>query len=210
MTASLEGRISTVRGAVIDVVFTAGLPAIGDALDVMRDDAEPLLVEVQAHLSERTVRCIALGATAGLPRDGRVLSRGGPLSVPVGQAVLGRLLDVSGRPGDKGETLPDDVPRRPILRTPPPLAAQSVGRELFATGIKVIDLLTPLVQGGKAAMFGGAGVGKTVLVMELIHAMAERYQGISVFAGVGERSREGHELLQDMRDSGVLDQTVLV
>jgi F-type H+-transporting ATPase subunit beta len=210
VTASLEGRISTVRGAVIDVVFTAGLPAIGDALDVVRDDAEPLLVEVQAHLSERTVRCIALGATAGLPRGGRVLSRGGPLSVPVGQAVLGRLLDVSGRPGDKGETLPDDVPRRPILRTPPPLAAQSVGRELFATGIKVIDLLTPLVQGGKAAMFGGAGVGKTVLVMELIHAMAERYQGISVFAGVGERSREGHELLQDMRDSGVLDQTVLV
>lgn len=210
VTALLEGRISTVRGAVIDVVFTTGLPAIGDALDVMRDDAEPLLVEVQAHLSDCAVRCIALAATAGLPRGGRVLSRGGPLSVPVGEAVLGRLLDVSGRPGDKGIALPDDIPRRPILRTPPPLAAQSVGRELFATGIKVIDLLTPLVQGGKAAMFGGAGVGKTVLVMELIHAMAERYQGISVFAGVGERSREGHELLQDMRDSGVLDQTVLV
>ena len=210
VTALLEGRISTVRGAVIDVVFTTGLPAIGDALDVMRDDAEPLLVEVQAHLSDCAVRCIALAATAGLPRGGRVLSRGGPLSVPVGDAVLGRLLDVSGRPGDKGIALPDDIPRRPILRTPPPLAAQSVGRELFATGIKVIDLLTPLVQGGKAAMFGGAGVGKTVLVMELIHAMAERYQGISVFAGVGERSREGHELLQDMRDSGVLDQTVLV
>ncbi|WP_428605705.1 F0F1 ATP synthase subunit beta [Pseudomonas sp.] len=206
----LEGRVSTVRGAVIDVTFTAGLPAIGDALAVLRDGEEPLLAEVQAHLGEHVVRCIALASTAGLPRGGRARSLGGPLTVPVGEAVLGRLLDVCGRLGDKGRALPADVPRRSILRAPPALAAQSVSRELFATGIKVIDLLTPLVQGGKAAMFGGAGVGKTVLVMELIHAMAERYQGISVFAGVGERSREGHELLQDMGDSGVLEQTVLV
>jgi len=210
VAVALEGQIITVRGAVVDVLFGAGLPAIGDALEVLREDAEPLLIEVQAHLSETAVRCIALAATAGLQRGGRVRSRGGPLQVPVGEAVLGRLLDVSGRLGDKGPALPADIPLRPILRSPPPLAAQSVGRELFATGIKVIDLLTPLVQGGKAAMFGGAGVGKTVLVMELIHAMAERYQGLSVFAGVGERSREGHELLQDMRDSGVLDKTVLV
>jgi F-type H+/Na+-transporting ATPase subunit beta len=130
--------------------------------------------------------------------------------VPVGDAVLGRLLDLTGTVGDKGKPLPADVPRRPIHRTAPPLAAQSGATEIFSTGIKVIDLLTPLAQGGKAAMFGGAGVGKTVLVMELIHAMVERYKGISVFAGVGERSREGHEMLLDMRNSGVLERTVLV
>jgi F-type H+-transporting ATPase subunit beta len=210
VSAALEGRVSAVRGAVIDVVFAEALPAIGDALAILRDDGEPLLAEVQAHLDARQVRAIALSATAGLPRGGPVRALGGPLTVPVGEAVLGRLLNVSGVLGDKGPPLPADVPRRPIHRTPPPLSAQSVGSELFATGIKVIDLLTPLVQGGKAAMFGGAGVGKTVLVMELIHAMVERYQGISVFAGVGERSREGHEMLLDMRNSGVLEHTVLV
>jgi F-type H+-transporting ATPase subunit beta len=210
VAAQPEGSVSAVRGAVIDVRFPAGLPAIGDALAILRDDGAPLLAEVQAHLDAGRVRAIALAATAGLPRGVTVRALGGPLSVPVGEAVLGRLLNVSGELGDKGAPLPADVPRRPIHRTPPPLAAQSVSNELFATGIKVIDLLTPLVQGGKAAMFGGAGVGKTVLVMELIHAMVERYQGISVFAGVGERSREGHEMLLDMRKSGVLDHTVLV
>ncbi len=130
--------------------------------------------------------------------------------MPVGEQVLGRLLDVTGATGDKGQPFSSDAPRRPIHRSPPPLAAQSGAAELFTTGIKVIDLLTPLAQGGKAAMFGGAGVGKTVLVMELIHAMVERYKGISVFAGVGERSREGHEMLLDMRDSHVLERTVLV
>lgn len=210
MSAALEGRVDAVRGAVIDVIFTDALPPIGDALAVLRDDKAPLLAEVQAHLDTRRVRAIAFAETAGLPRGGLVRALGGPLTVPVGEAVLGRLLNVSGEIGDKGAALPADVPRRPIHRAPPPLAAQSVSRELFATGIKVIDLLTPLGQGGKAAMFGGAGVGKTVLVMELIHAMVERYRGISVFAGVGERSREGHELLLDMRGSGVLEHTVLV
>ena len=132
------------------------------------------------------------------------------MTVAVGEATLGRLVDVLGRIGDRGPPLPADAPRWPIHRKPPPLAAQSGVTKLFATGIKVIDLLAPLAQGGKAAMFGGAGVGKTVLVMELIHAMVESYQGISVFAGVGERSREGHEMLLDMTESGVLERTALV
>jgi F-type H+-transporting ATPase subunit beta len=205
-----EGRVSAVRGAVLDVSFAGPLPALGEALAVQREDGSNLLAEVQAHLGAGQVRAIALAATAGLPRGVAVRALGGPLEVPVGEALLGRLVDVGGVPGDSGPALPADVPRRPIHRAPPPLAAQSVTRELFSTGIKVIDLLTPLVQGGKAAMFGGAGVGKTVLVMELIHAMVERYRGISVFAGVGERSREGHEMLQDMRESGVLAHSVLV
>lgn len=205
-----RGRVSAVRGAVVDVQFDDGLPPLGDVLEISQDTGAPLLAEVQAHLDERRVRCIALAATAGLARGTPVLAPGGPLQVPVGEAVLGRLLDVAGRIGDNGQPLPADAPKRAIHQSPPPLARQSSSRELFSTGIKVIDLLTPLVQGGKAAMFGGAGVGKTVLVMELIHAMVERYQGISVFAGVGERSREGHEMLLDMREGGVLPHTVLV
>jgi F-type H+-transporting ATPase subunit beta len=139
-----------------------------------------------------------------------VQATGAPITVPVGDAVLGRLLDVTGAVRDRGAPLPADTPRWPIHRPPPPLAAQAAATEVFETGIKVLDLLVPLAQGGKAAMFGGAGVGKTVLVMELIHAMVQHYQGISVFAGVGERSREGHELLTDMAGSGVLARTVLV
>nr|WP_090938939.1 F0F1 ATP synthase subunit beta [Azotobacter beijerinckii] len=210
VAAHLEGSVSAVRGAVIDVSFPAALPAIGDALVILREEGKPLLAEVQAHLDPQRVRAIALSATSGLSRGVSAHTLGGPLRVPVGEAVLGRLLDVSGAIGDKGAPLPDDLPRRPIHRAPPPLSVQEPTRELFATGIKAIDLLTPLVQGGKAAMFGGAGVGKTVLVMELIHAMVERYRGISVFAGVGERSREGHEMLLDMRESGVLEHSVLV
>jgi F-type H+/Na+-transporting ATPase subunit beta len=128
----------------------------------------------------------------------------------VGEAVLGRLIDVSGRVQDQGAPFPDNTPRLPIHRSPPPLATQTAATTVFETGVKVIDLLVPLAFGGKAAMFGGAGVGKTVLLMELIHAMVERYQGISVFAGIGERSREGHELWLDMRESGVLPRTALV
>jgi F-type H+-transporting ATPase subunit beta len=168
------------------------------------------MAEVQGHLDGRKVRAIALQATTGLKRGDLVKRVGGPVQVPVGDAVLGRLLDVTGAIGDKRAPLPADVPRRPIHHAPPSFASQTGASELFATGIKVIDLLAPLAQGGKAAMFGGAGVGKTVLVMELIHAMVASYQGISVFAGVGERSREGHEMLLDMTNSGVLDRTVLV
>jgi F-type H+-transporting ATPase subunit beta len=206
-----HGRIVAIRGAVIDVAFAGEpVPPIEEALSLVDAEGRRIVAEVQAHLDEGTVRAIALQATTGLRRGDVAARTGGPVTVPVGDAVLGRLLDVTGAVRDKGGPLPDDVPRWPIHRKPPSLAAQTGATALFATGIKVLDLLTPLAHGGKAAMFGGAGVGKTVLVMELIHAMVEGYQGISVFAGVGERSREGHEMLLDMTQSGVLGRTVLV
>ena len=174
------------RGAVVDVRFDTGdLPALKDALLVDWDMPTPLVLEVQSHLDLQTVRAVALQATAGLARGVAVDCAGGPITVPVGKAVLGRLLDVTGAVRDLGGALPNDTPRRAINAAPPPLSEQSITTEIFETGIKVIDLLTPMAQGGKAAMFGGAGVGKTVLIMELIHAMAENYDGISVFAGIG-------------------------
>jgi len=205
-----EGRVVAVRGAVVDVAFESELPRIEDALRIEWDRPDPLLVEVEAYLDERRVRTVALAATEGLSRGTPVRALGGPISVPVGEEVLGRLLDVTGAVRDGGPALPDSLARSPIHRPAPPLAVRSAASEMFETGIKVIDLLAPLPQGGKAAMFGGAGVGKTVVVMELIHAMVESYSGISVFAGIGERSREGHDLLNDMKGSGVLDRSVLV
>ena len=209
-TASIA-KVISVRGAVVDVCFDGGpLPPINTALVVQWDRSEPLVLEVHSHVDPVTVRGIALQATAGLARGTRVRATRAPISVPVGYAVLGRLLDVVGRVRDRSPALPGDTPRRGIHNPPPTLGEETSTTAVFETGIKVIDLLAPLAQGGKAAMFGGAGVGKTVLVMELIHAMVEKYQGISVFAGVGERSREGHELLTDMQGSGVLARTVLV
>jgi F-type H+-transporting ATPase subunit beta len=206
-----RGRVVAVRGPVIDVVFDVGLlPQIDEALRVDWDQAGSLIAEVQSHLDRTTVRAVALQPTAGLRRGAAVETTGGPITMPVGDAVLGRLLDVVGEARDRDVALPAEIERWSIHRPPPPLIGQAGTGAVFETGIKVIDLLMPLAQGGKAAMFGGAGVGKTVLVMELIHAMGEKYQGISVFAGVGERSREGHELLHDMRGSGVLTRTVLV
>ena len=205
------GTVTAVRGAVLDVGFAGdSLPKIDEALNVEWDRDGVLVAEVQSHLDAHTVRAIAMQSTAGLSRGTAVRATGQPIAVPVGDAVLGRLLDVMGNVRDLGARLPEDTLRWPIHRAPPSLAEQTAATEVFETGIKVLDLLSPLAQGGKAAMFGGAGVGKTVLVMELIHAMVQRYQGISVFAGVGERSREGHELLLDMRESGVLPRTVLV
>lgn len=205
------GRISAVRGPVVDVVFPeGGLPAINSVLSIEREDAPALLLEVHAHLGTARVRSIALRETAGLARGVPVRYAGDAILVPVGEKVLGRLLDVTGSTRDDGAPLPDDVPRRPIHGPPPALLSETAMTAVFETGIKVIDLLAPLARGGKAAMFGGAGVGKTVLVMELIHAMAEKYQGISIFAGVGERSREGHEMLHDMKASGVLERTALI
>ena len=205
------GVVLSVRGAVVEVRFEdATLPAINTALIVEWDRAEPLTLEVHGHVDPATIRGIAMQATAGLARGTPVRTTGAAISVPVGEAVLGRLLDVLGAVRDRGPPLPDDTPRRPIHGMPPALDDGTSATQVFETGIKVIDLLAPMAQGGKAAMFGGAGVGKTVLVMELIHAMVDKYQGISVFAGVGERSREGHELLSDMQDSGVLARTVLV
>ena len=210
-SAQPKGSVLAVRGAVVDVSFAgAQLPRIDEALVVNWDRAGTLTVEVQAHLDETTVRGVALQSTAGLKRGVPVTATGGPITVPVGDAVLGRLLDVTGNARDIGPPLPAGTPRSPIHRAAPPLEGRSAANALFETGIKVIDLLAPLGHGGKAAMFGGAGVGKTVVVMELIHAMVKSYQGISVFAGIGERSREGHELLTEMRRSGVLDRSVLV
>jgi F-type H+/Na+-transporting ATPase subunit beta len=205
------GTVIAARGAVIDVAFEVGeLPGLNEALVVRWDQPEALVIEVQAHLDERTVRGVALQATAGLKRGVPVCPTGSSVTVPVGEAVLGRLLDVSGTVRDGGPPLPADIPRARIHGAPPPLEVRSSATAIFETGIKVLDLLAPLPQGGKAAMFGGAGVGKTVVVMELIHAMVKSYRGISVFAGVGERSREGHELLSEIQRSGVLDRSVLV
>ena len=203
--------VESVRGAVIDVSFHGHvLPPVNTALIVEWDRPETLVLEVHSHVDPVTVRGIALQATAGLARNTKVRATGEPITVPVGEAVLGRLLDVVGIVRDRGPALPAGTPRRSIHNPPPSFTDEAAANEIFETGIKVIDLLAPLSKGGKAAMFGGAGVGKTVLVMELIHATVEKYQGISVFAGVGERSREGHELLTDMQGSGVLARTVLV
>jgi F-type H+-transporting ATPase subunit beta len=206
-----RGKVLAVRGVVIDVIFDSDeLPRLDEALIVEWDQPENLIVEVQAHLDERTVRGVALQAAAGLKRGVPVRATGRPITVPVGDPILGRLLDVVGHTRDNGPPLPADMARMPIHRAAPPLGDRSPATTIFETGIKVIDLLAPLAQGGKAAMFGGAGVGKTVVVMELIHAMVKSYQGISVFAGVGERSREGHELFVEMQRSGVLERSVLV
>jgi F-type H+-transporting ATPase subunit beta len=206
-----DGVVVAVRGPVIDVRFGAAqLPAINEALLVRFGQQGDLVAEVQTHLDRSTVRALALGDTLGLCRGTAARATGAPISVPVGEGTLGRLLNVLGEAGDGKGPLPAEAPRWPIHRAAPSLDEQSGACELFETGVKAIDLLAPLARGGKAAMFGGAGVGKTVLVMELIHAMVARYAGVSVFAGVGERSREGHELLTDMTASGVLDRTVLV
>ena len=208
--SQFDGRVAAIRGAVVDLLFEGGPPPVDDAVEIADADGRIVVAEIQAQLDARSARAIALEPTNGLRRGDRVRRAGGPVTIQVGPAVLGRLVDVLGRIGDRGPPLPADAPRWPIHRNPPAFAAQTGATRLFSTGVKVIDLLAPLAQGGKAAMFGGAGVGKTVLVMELIHAMAETYQGISVFAGVGERSREGHEMLLDMTESGVLKRTALV
>lgn len=209
--ALATGKVLAVRGAVVDVGFEgAVLPQLDEALIVDWDRSAPLVLEVQAHLDATVARAVALQATAGLRRGERVRATGAPVSVAIGEALLGRLIDVTGAVRDGGVPLPEDLPRVPIHRPAPPLSERNPATAIFETGIKVIDLLSPLPSGGKAAMFGGAGVGKTVVVMELIHAMVQSYQGISVFAGIGERSREGHELLTEMRQSGVLANSVLV
>jgi F-type H+-transporting ATPase subunit beta len=206
-----SGTVIGIAGSVVDVRFALDvLPPLLHALEVERDGAPSLILEVQQHLSRDTVRTVAMQSTGGLARGAKVLVTGLPIRVPVGDAVLGRLMDVVGRPLDRGVALPDTVPRWPIHRPAPALARQGRADEVMWTGIKVIDLLAPLPKGGKAAMFGGAGVGKTILIMELIRAMVESYAGISVFAGIGERSREGHELLLELEQSGVLARTALV
>jgi len=206
-----SGRVAAVHGSVIDIAFDRGtLPAINEAVAIEWDVGPPLIAEVQQHLGPAMVRVVALGGTAGLRRGSSATALGEPLRAPVGEPVLGRLLDAIGGPIDRGPPLPADIEYRPIHAPAPALNRQSGTREIFHTGIKVIDLLAPLIAGGKAAMFGGAGVGKTVLIMELIRTTVERHSGISVFAGIGERSREGHELLLELGQSGVLKRTALV
>lgn len=208
---ALLGRVTAVHGSVIDVRFASGaLPAINEAVAIEWDRGDPIIAEVQKHLDAHTVRAVALSNTAGLNRGVPARAMGVAISVPVGEAVLGRLLNSIGDPADRGPALPADIERRPIHAAAPEIHKLVGTLESFATGIKVIDLLAPLVKGGKAAMFGGAGVGKTVLIMELIRTTVERHAGISVFAGIGERSREGHELLLELRQSGVLERTALV
>lgn len=205
------GRVHTVRAGVVEVRFPPeALPALGTALEVCTPGEATVTLEVQSQIDERTVRAVALEETQGLARGAPVRSLGGPLTVPVGDALLGRLVNVLGQACDGGAPIPAGTPRRAIHCPPLPLEQRRAVAEVFETGIKVIDLLTPMALGSKAAMFGGAGVGKTVLVMELIHVMAQTYQGLSVFAGVGERTREGHELLLDMRNSGMLANSILV
>jgi len=207
----MNGTIHRVRGSVVDVEFADGaLPKTNEALRVETDDGRAVILEVQQHLDPRHVRAVALSFTGGLRRDARVTATGAPITVPVGEHALGRLLDVFGEPIDRLGALPEETPRRPIHRPAPPLRAQPREREMFSTGIKIIDLLTPVARGGKAGLFGGAGVGKTVLLTELIRATVQRHHGVAVFAGIGERSREGNELWVEMKTSGVLDKTVLV
>ena len=187
-----SGRVVAVRGPVLDIAIEGELPDIYEAI-VVQAGEERILAEIQSHLDEKTVRAIAMQPTQGLWRGAPVELTGQPITTPVGEAVLGRLVNMLGEPADNGAAFGAGIARRPIHRAAPPISRQSAATDIFSTGIKVIDLLAPLAQGGKAAMFGGAGVGKTVLVMELIHAMVSGYDGISVFAGVGERCREGHE-----------------
>lgn len=203
-----KGRIVQIMGPVVDVEFTDGLPRLKEALEVTVD-GKKLVMEAAQHIGKKTVRCIMLAASEGLHRDMEVTSLGGAISVPVGSKCLGRLFNVVGETIDGlGEI--EDAPRWEIHRNPPGFSEQSADDEVLETGIKVIDLLTPYVKGGKIGLFGGAGVGKTVLIQELITNVANVHGGYSIFTGVGERSREGNDLWNEMKESGVINKTALV
>lgn len=205
-----SGRVVQVIGTVIDVEFAARrLPSIGQALQ-LEHEGRRVVAEVQQHVGEKRVRCIALAPTEGLARDVAVYDLGVPIRVPVGRSTLGRLLNVLGEPIDGLGPIDETAPRWPIHRDPPSLEEQESTPQVLETGIKVIDLVSPFTRGGKVGAYGGAGVGKTVIIMELIRNIATERGGISVFAGVGERSREGNDLWLEMRESGVLHNTALV
>ncbi len=204
-----KGKIVQVSGPVVDVEFSDGnLPSIKDALYVM-NNGKKCVMEVSQHIGGNVVRCIMLAASEGLHRDMEVVSTGNGIQVPVGEQTLGRLFNVLGETLDDGKSL-DDVEKWTIHREPPTFEEQSPVVEILETGIKVIDLLAPYAKGGKIGLFGGAGVGKTVLIQELIHNIATESGGYSIFTGVGERSREGNDLWMEMKESGVLDKTALV
>lgn len=208
MSKANIGKITQVVGVVVDVEFDSKeLPAIYDALHVKRDD-KTIVLEVAQHLDEKTVRAIALQSTDGLKRGQEVVATGAAISVPVGAETQGRMFNVVGEPID-GKSAPKGK-KAPIHRDPPALSEQTNKTEILETGIKVIDLIAPIAKGGKVGLFGGAGVGKTVLIQELINNIAKFHSGNSVFAGVGERTREGNDLYYEMKDAGVLDKTSLV
>ena len=207
------GKITQIIGAVLDIKFTEGnLPEINDAIRIpLRGDqaGKELTVEVSQHLGDDTVRCIAMGSTDGLVRGMDAVAAGGPISVPVGENTLGRMFNVLGDPIDEIDP-PTGVEKWPIHRPAPAFEEQATSQEMLETGIKVVDLLCPYQKGGKIGLFGGAGVGKTVLIQELIHNIATEHGGYSVFTGVGERTREGNDLYYEMKESGVIDKTTMV
>lgn len=204
------GEITQVIGPVIDVEFKSGdLPNIYDALEIINENGQKTVAEVQQLLGQNTVRSVAMSSTDGLKRHMKVINTKAPIKVPVGDGILGRILNVLGEPVDNmGDVRADDF--HPIHKASPSLVDQNTNVEILETGIKVIDLLIPYQKGGKIGLFGGAGVGKTVLIMELIHNIAQEHSGVSVFGGVGERTREGNDLYNEMKESGVLDKVALI
>lgn len=210
MAAQNTGKITQVIGAVLDIKFSQGvLPEINDAVEIRRKDGSRLVAEVAQHLGDDIVKCIAMGPTDGLVRGMDVIATGGPITVPVGEVTLGRIFNVLGEPIDN-KPMPENVTRNPIHRKAPTFAEQSTETEVLETGIKVVDLLCPYQKGGKIGLFGGAGVGKTVLIQELIRNIATEHGGYSVFTGVGERTREGNDLYREMSESGVIEKTAMV
>jgi len=204
------GRVIQITGPVVDIEFPAGqLPQIYNAVEILRADRDPLVCEVQQHLGNNWVRAVAMTTTDGLARGTQVRDTGVPISVPVGEVTLGRIFDVLGNAID-GKGPVDRATVLPIHRAAPPFDEQTTDVEVFETGIKVIDLICPFKKGGKIGIFGGAGVGKTVIIQELIRNVAQEHAGVSVFAGVGERSREGNDLIKEMTESGVLAKTAFV
>ncbi|MCZ8343516.1 MAG: F0F1 ATP synthase subunit beta [Leptospira sp.] len=208
-----KGKIKQIIGSVLDISFESGnMPEIYNALEIKtKVDGKDVTItaEVQQHIGDNTIRAISLQSTDGLKRGIEVIDTEKPISVPVGQKTLGRIFNVLGEVIDEGPELPKDIERRPIHRNAPSYEEIKPKTEIFETGIKVIDLLAPYIKGGKTGLFGGAGVGKTVLIQELINNIAKQHGGFSVFAGVGERTREGNDLWHEMKDSGVIDKTVL-
>ena len=210
MAKGSKGKVVQVIGTVVDVEFPADeLPEIYSAVE-LQNDGEKLVLEVEQHVGNSWARCLALGATEGLARGVDAVDTGSAVSVPVGAGSLGRLMNVLGDPIDNGPTVPADAERWPIHRKPPAFDEQSGTTEVLETGIKVMDLITPFAKGGKIGAYGGAGVGKTVIITELIRNIAQEHSGVSVFAGVGERSREGNDLWHEMIEYGVMDSTALV
>src|SRR3954467_12515234 len=208
MAKNNVGQVTQVLGAVVDVQFEGELPFIQNALNARNGD-QTLVLEVAQELGERTVRCIAMDSTEGMVRGSEVVDTGGPITMPVGPATLGRILNVIGEPIDERGPVNAQM-RYPIPREAPSFEDQATSAEILVTGIKVVDLLAPYLKGGKIGLFGGAGVGKTVIIQELINNIAKAHGGVSVFAGVGERTREGNDLYHEMKDAKVLDKLAMV